>query len=158
MCSYTYLPPLLSRSSAPVMPSLGAGTCSMRPATLGGPENGEILLTSLSLGCFSISSLRSSTQFWGAELSPSPLQLIQGDLWTTTFQMGRASLAAQAEERGNCPHTLQGCPKLEEAMSRKAGLGSRHQPCSSQSSNNKKKEPHVAKLLERAGRVHRRAT
>lgn len=62
-----------------------------------------------------------------------------------------ASLAAQAA------HTP-GLPEREEAMSRKAGLGSGHQPCSSQSCNNKKKELPVAKLLGRVGRAYLRAT
>lgn len=43
-------------------------------------NDGEILLTSLSLGCFCISSLCSDAQFWGAELFLSPLLLSQGGL------------------------------------------------------------------------------
>lgn len=45
--------------------------------------------------------------------------------------------------------------RMEEAMSRKAGLSSQHQPCSSQSCKNKKKELCIAKPLESAGSQQR---
>lgn len=60
----------------------------------------EILLTSLSLGCFSISSLWSSTQFGEAELSMSLLQLIQGDLLTAMSHIPDGKVKPGSSGRG----------------------------------------------------------